>query len=395
MSLSVKKNRDAWAKKLWKSFKTKNKIRKGKVLDKEKTMELIDSIKLPEGTKPQTFVQVQSAIARAIEESLKTRMTTDARQILKTWGNQSARTSGKEKLVEPKQAPYLEPMEMKKLGLYLWNPPPSTNLTTKQFVALACYMAYISGARVGEICDLEIEDMEWKDDEEVPFIRLPLRTSKTNVAKTERESITIPILADAMFPVKKWMEKSIGKRKTGKITGGITTRRINDTLAKAARDLGWKKKPSGHSFRISFVINAVKSGCSEQDIVTVCRWKTPTMINVYKANQLENTTHGAIYKISRSTESFQKDEQQETMDTQENTENEEEAQITKVSRGIQVQLFRERSFQTRIPFTRIKRNMETQTEETEQTMVERERHELTPTVNITVMSPIYTKRKRE
>jgi len=119
------------------------------------------------------------------------------------------------------------------------------------------------------------------------------------------------------------------------------------------------------------------------------------MINVYKANQLENTTHGAIYKISRSTESFQKDEQQETMDTQENTENEEEAQITKVSRGIQVQLFRERSFQTRIPFTRIKRNMETQTEETEQAMVERERHELTPTVNITVMSPIYTKRKRE
>ena len=256
-------------------------------------------------------------------------------------------------------------------------------------------MAYISGARVGEICDLEIEDMEWKDDEEVPFIRLPLRTSKTNVAKTERESITIPILADAMFPVKKWMEKAIGKRKTGKITGGITTRRINDTLVRAARDLGWKKKPSGHSFRISFVINAVKSGCAEQDIVTVCRWKTPTMINVYKANQLENTTHGAIYKISKSTENFQKDEQQETMDIQENTDNEEETEITKVSRGTQVQMFRERSFQTRIPFTRKKCDMETQTEETEKTMVEQEVQELTPTVNITVMSPIYTKRIRK
>lgn len=78
----------------------------------------------------------------------------------------------------------------------------------------------------------------------------------------------------------------------------MTTRKMNHHYEANAKKLGWEIIPTGHSMRISFVINAVRSGSSDEDIITVCRWADGSMLRYYKNHKLENTVFGSAYKIN-------------------------------------------------------------------------------------------------
>merc|ERR1711953_1083809 len=108
-----------------------------------------------------------------MEESIGTKPTEEARNTLKAWAAQMARKEAKTRLVEPKQAPYVEPREMKKLGEFLWKRAVRKTLDPRQKTAVITSLAYVTGARIGEICEVQIEDIEETMDNGTKFIRLP------------------------------------------------------------------------------------------------------------------------------------------------------------------------------------------------------------------------------
>lgn len=71
--------------------------------------------------------------------------------------------------------------------------------------------------------------------------------------------------------------------------------KMNYFYASQAKDLDWVVFPTGHSMRVSFVIESIKNGVPKEHIVNCCRWQSDYMFYLYKNNHLEHTRFGSCY----------------------------------------------------------------------------------------------------
>lgn len=125
-----------------------------------------------------------------------------------------------------------------------------------------------------------IEDLEEQMHEGVMFLRMPLRSSKSNTFKDRREALILPLAGPDAANIKHWFSVIKGGRTSGKLFPNTTTKKVRDHFRIAQSSFGWKRPATGHSLRIHFVVSALESGASEADIANVCRWRTLDMVNV-------------------------------------------------------------------------------------------------------------------
>ncbi len=62
----------------------------------------------------------------------------------------------------------------------------------------------------------------------------------------------------------------------------MDTVKMNYFYASQARDLNWKVFPTGHSMRVSMVIECIKNGVPEEHIINLCRWQNDHMLQLHK-----------------------------------------------------------------------------------------------------------------
>ena len=82
----------------------------------------------------------------------------------------------------------------------------------------------------------------------------------------------------------------------------MDTVKMNYFYASQARELGWKVYPTGHSMRVSFVIESIINGVPEEHIINICRWQNDHMLQLYKNNHLEHTKFGSSYRATITNE---------------------------------------------------------------------------------------------
>ncbi|CBY14678.1 unnamed protein product, partial [Oikopleura dioica] len=86
-------------------------------------------------------------------------------------------------------------------------------------------------------------------------------------------------------------------RKAGKLFLNTNSAKARNHYKIAAKALNWAEAPTCHSLRAHYVVQALKAGANESDIVAVCRWKDEAMLNTYRMRQLECTKAGPAFKI--------------------------------------------------------------------------------------------------
>jgi len=114
---------------------------------------------------------------------------------------------------------------------------------------------------------------------------MPLRVSKTNIAKEKRERLTLTVFPTTPIPIMSWLQSTaiINGKEKGRMFN-INTRSCNYHYGVAAHKLGWEVAPSGHSFRVSYVCEAIKAGASDEMIIENCRWSSGAMLSVYRTS---------------------------------------------------------------------------------------------------------------
>lgn len=125
-----------------------------------------------------------------------------------------------------------------------------------------------------------IEDFEESEHDGISFMRMPLRSSKSNTFKDRREALILPLAGPDAENIRHWFKVIKGSRTKGKLFPNSSTKKFRDHFQIASLAFGWKRPASAHSLRIYFVVSALESGATESDIANICRWRTLDMINV-------------------------------------------------------------------------------------------------------------------
>ena len=282
-----------WATLAWKKFARNEQNASQTVL-----AIFLDQLVVINPSKPAQWKTITRNLADAIECETKESLTQQNRKLLGKWANDKIQAMTSESLFEPSQAPYFRPDQMSKFWDILW----ASDLLVHKEVAVASYIAYFSGARTIETCKLNIEDIQKRQDSTNIFIKMPLRTSKTNKYKERREAITLPITQNGLKPILEWIDFLVGNRTSGLLFNNLNTSKVVYHYIRTAKKLDWKIHPTGHSMRVSYVINAVIAGVPDEHIVACCRWATPAMLEVYKNSQLQDTIYGSAYQVIRLVE---------------------------------------------------------------------------------------------
>jgi integrase len=284
-----------WIQHQWSMLQDEREITK---VNGELVTYFLSTLILPEIKRPDLFTTWSGSIKRAIEEEINLPLTSHVSLCIKRWASEQARKVASGKLYEPDQAVAIEPKNLQKLITLLWF-RKWKNLSFKQS-ALAAYMCAHTGARCNEIVNLHIEDIEWKQDAEYTFLRLPLRVSKSNTFKTRREALVLPVPPASESPFRHWFKVIVKERKQGKMFLNTNTAKVRSHYKIAAKALNWEVSPTCHSLRAHFCVQALKAGASEADIITCCRWKDGQMLNTYRLRQIECTTAGPAFRVFQS-----------------------------------------------------------------------------------------------
>ncbi|CAG5101545.1 Oidioi.mRNA.OKI2018_I69.YSR.g17195.t1.cds [Oikopleura dioica] len=259
----------------------------------------LESLKLKNPSTPQGWEKLRSFLQNAVTEKEGKPLLHPAKQFLKTWTTRRMRAQSEESLYEPHQA---NVFKLKKL-LPFWR-RLYMGSEIEKMVAIVSILAFHTAGRTAEILSLRIEDMTFTQKEEALYIIMPLRTSKSNASKRRRESLSLPVLPTFPVNIKLWLAKLIDGRKQGKLFAapslkrGLTTSTVNYYYRKAAAQLDWEECPSGHSMRVSYVIAACEAGVEDSLIISVCRWKSPEMLEIYRSYHLLESEYGAHYLIA-------------------------------------------------------------------------------------------------
>lgn len=285
-----------WATLEWEKFSIRTGI--SAKIDQSNIVSFLDQLQITNPSKPNMWKQIAKAIVISIEKATSQRIPYLAQKSLKQWETKRVNAMTEESLIEPSQAPYFRPDQMSPFWDCLW----TGNLLIHKQVAAISYIAYMTGARTIEVTSLNIEDIKKREDQSVVFIKMPLRRSKTNKYKERREAITLPVTKHGLKPIIDWLNLLTADKTTGKLFPGVDTDKVNYHYRKTAAKLDWSINPTGHSMRVSFVVNAVIAGVPDAHIVACCRWSTDAMLNVYKNAQLQDTIYGSAFQVVRIVE---------------------------------------------------------------------------------------------
>jgi hypothetical protein len=290
--LYTDRGRFLWITTIWTIFAQEEEIIRASAAHVE---EFLDGMALPKVTRPTLFTSWAGAIKRAIEEETGSALTSQTELAIKRWAAGAAKAWTKDKLYEPRQAKGISRNEVDQLLAFLWF-RRWPNLSFKA-TALVTFLAARTGARVKEITALYIEDLEETMHEGISFLRMPLRSSKSNTFKDRREALILPFSGPDEANIRHWLRVIKGGRSEGLLFQNTSTAKVRDHFRIATKHYGWKRAPTAHSLRIFFVISALESGASETDIQNLCRWRSAEMICIYKNRLTEVRTTGAAYKV--------------------------------------------------------------------------------------------------
>lgn len=140
---------------------------------------------------------------------------------------------------------------------------------------------------------LNIEDIKIRENSSNFLIKMPLRQSKSNKYKERREAITLPITKNGLKPILAWISFLVGDRTSGRLFNNLDTNKVNYHYKRTAPKQDWRIHPTGHSMRVSYVVNAIIAGVPDEHIISCCRWASPAMLEVYKNAQLQDTIYGS------------------------------------------------------------------------------------------------------
>ncbi|CBY09322.1 unnamed protein product [Oikopleura dioica] len=259
-----------WAQEEWQRVGLR-KRRRNKRIDAKEMEDLVTKLRVERPNKPYGWTVIQSHLVKALEEHFGFTLTSTAFQILKSYITTETRKQASEDLYEPKPPAYFQWEKMKKIWDNLWLPAPRGEMETRHKVVCVSYICYVTGARTKEACEVMIEDLEEKTEDNETFLRMPLRVSKSNAKKTRRESLILISRPTDIMPIMKRIKTAIGKRKA-------------------------------HGMRLGYILNSSIGGIEDDCIINSCRWKDGAMLRYYRNHFLEITKHGSAYKISKRNE---------------------------------------------------------------------------------------------
>jgi len=293
-SLSEDEKKRLWVDKEWSRFM---KRRKSQKIDGELVKEFLEDITLPVIKRPAAFNTWSGVIHRSIEEERGTALTRQTMLEITRWASEKSRALAATKLYESKQSETMTMDRVTEVCTTFWR-RPWKNMSFKQ-MALVLAIAANTGARIGELLNSHIEDIEVTTDGDDTFFRFPLRTSKTNPNKSRPESLILTINKERdPLPMQEWMREIIGDRTTGKMITLITTPKINAHLRKLYKERNWGKAPTGHGCRSTFVVTSLDAGANEADVISACRWQSYQMLDRYRNTHRQCTKQGPAFKIA-------------------------------------------------------------------------------------------------
>lgn len=289
----AKEKKLEWLTTKWKEH-VKNKRRHASVEILEK---FLDTLEVFNPSKPNGWNGLRKLINLAITSYQRKPLLPACTLALKAWSKKKMRAQSEESLNEPSQAKAFSEAQLVPFWKELW---ASKSKVAKQAAVIASICFY-TGARTLEVASLFAEDLEYEQKEEVLFISMPLRVSKTNVAKERRERLTLSIFPTTPIPILSWLKSKhiLNGKKKGKIFS-VTTSNCNYHYRRVALLLKWPIAPSGHSFRVSYILEAIKGGATDEQIIENCRWKSGEMLSVYRSAQLQLTRFGAPFQVAHS-----------------------------------------------------------------------------------------------
>ena len=291
-AIAADKKRMQWVQHQWRMLQEEEKFDKvtGEIIEK-----FLNTLILANVKRPDIYTLWSGSIRRAIEEEVGLPLTSHAQLVIKRWASANARVVAGKQLYEPTQAVAISKSKIDELVSHLWF-KRWNNLSFRQSAVIA-YICANTGARANEVIQVFIEDFEWHEDGETSFLRLPLRSSKGNAFKARREALVLPTTTTTRAALQHWLKVIMKGRKKGKLFQNTNTAKLRDHFRAAGRALGWIESPSAHSLRAHYVVESLRAGASESDIVAVCRWKDDAMLNTYRMRQVECTEQGPAFKI--------------------------------------------------------------------------------------------------
>ncbi|CAG5114013.1 Oidioi.mRNA.OKI2018_I69.chr2.g8098.t1.cds [Oikopleura dioica] len=292
-AFSKDSDRMDWMEKRWGTFK---KERKKPVINAKTVKQFLEVVDVPTPTRPAVYGQWGGTITRVLEEERGIPMTKQAAMEISRWANTQSRALAKTQLFESKSSPTMSQERFLRVCKEFWNKEWKDN--TYKTTALAVYLAGSTGARLGEVLGLWIEDLEKSVDNGCTFIRFPLRVSKTNANKSRPESLILSVSGKEEIPILRWMTGILNGREKGLLFPGTTNAKINAHLKALYKKMNWKNPPTGHGLRGTFVVNSLDAGASKTDIVNQCRWQTFQMIDRYSNQHRQCTTKGPAHVIA-------------------------------------------------------------------------------------------------
>ncbi|CAG5086611.1 Oidioi.mRNA.OKI2018_I69.PAR.g11282.t1.cds [Oikopleura dioica] len=256
---------------------------------------LLDKPKLKAYAYGKGVVIIQDVAAAKLKKPL----TSKLKRQIKLWCERRARESAKESLQYPKQAEILDEPEAVKL----WKGLMDTDKPKPREVAIAFFVTYVTGARMGEALSLRIEDRSIMKEAAKEFWRFHIRSSKTDPFCKRMETINIPMDIKHGVPLAQELRHLVRDKDSGLLFPLLEekTSIAGDYLRRYSDKVGIGKKVSAHSGRVSFYIEGRRAGQTQTTLTHTMRWAPgSTMPDYYERCWLECAEDGAPAAIAEA-----------------------------------------------------------------------------------------------
>jgi integrase len=252
-------------------------------------------------------------IADVVEKKLG-RTSAVIKRTIKTWCERRGRESARDSLQYPKQAGVIPEKDVKRL----WKCLLDTGKPKPREAAIAFGITYVTGARMGEVLQLRIEDHTIKRDDGREFFRFHIRSSKTDAFCRRQEALHLQIDTEHAVPLVAEVKRLLLGKKKGLLLPNLKscTRTCSDYLGRYSEKLkletkvknsrepyknNRKIKASAHSGRVSFYVHGRRSGISRDVLTHTLRWTPDSAMPAYYERVYNETTeHGAPVQVAET-----------------------------------------------------------------------------------------------
>jgi len=265
--------------------------------DLEKVYNYLDRLENRPLQRSYVYEKAPPLILDVIEANLG-RPTQKISREVNNWCRRRARDSGKDELQYPKQAGYVTSIEMRGL----WNTLFVTGKPKPIESAIAFGLCYCTGARMGEVLALRIEDTKTIQDEG-EFIRFFIRSSKTDPFNKRMETLNLPTSIEHIVPIVSEIRRLMRGRREGLVFAKLngSTRMASDYIGRYRKLAGIETRITAHSGRVSFYIAGRRSGETQQTMSHTLRWThNSAMPAHYERCYLETKEDGAPTAVAKA-----------------------------------------------------------------------------------------------